>query len=381
MTTSEHDGAPTTSAWWAARSVSAALPDFPWDHLTAYGDRARAHEDGVVDLSVGTPVDPTPDVVQKALADAADSPGYPLTVGRLDARQAAVDWLSRRFGVTGLRTDAVLPVIGSKELIASMPTHLGLGVGDLVVYPELAYPTYEVGARLAGARTMATDALTSVGPERVSLVWVNSPSNPTGRVLPVEHLRKVVAWCRERGALLVSDECYLECAWETTPISVLHPDVCDGDHTGILAVHSLSKRSNMAGHRVAFVAGDRDVVGELLAVRKNLGLQMPGPQQVAMRAALDDDAHVAEQHARYARRRGLLKAALEGAGFRVDNSEASLYLWATRGEPCWDTVSWLADRGILVAPGEFYGRAGAEHVRVAFTATDERVEAACARLA
>ena len=381
MSTSEHGGAPTTSSWWAARSVSAALPDFPWDHLTAYGDRARAHEDGVVDLSIGTPVDPTPDVVQKALADAADSPGYPLTVGRLDARQAAVDWLSRRFGVTGLGADAVLPVIGSKELIASMPTHLGLGVGDLVVYPELAYPTYEVGARLAGARTVATDALTSVGPERVSLVWVNSPSNPTGRVLPVEHLRKVVAWCRERGALLVSDECYLECAWETTPVSVLHPDVCDGDHTGILAVHSLSKRSNMAGHRVAFVAGDRDVVGELLAVRKNLGLQMPGPQQVAMRAALDDDAHVAEQHARYARRRGLLKAALEGAGLRVDYSEASLYLWATRGEPCWDTVSWLADRGILVAPGEFYGRAGAEHVRVAFTATDERVEAACARLA
>ena len=381
MTTSEHDGAPPPNAWWAARSVSAALPDFPWDHLTAYGDRARAHEGGVVDLSVGTPVDPTPDVVQKALADAADSPGYPLTVGRLDARQAAVDWLARRFGVTGLGTDAVLPVIGSKELIASMPTHLGLGVGDLVVYPELAYPTYEVGARLAGARTLATDALTSVGPERVSLVWVNSPSNPTGRVLPVAHLRKVVAWCRERGALLVSDECYLECAWETSPVSVLHPDVCDGDHTGILAVHSLSKRSNMAGHRVAFVAGDRDVVGELLAVRKNLGLQMPGPQQVAMRAALDDDVHVAEQHARYARRRGLLKTALEGAGFRVDNSEASLYLWATRGEPCWDTVSWLADRGILVAPGEFYGRAGAEHVRVAFTATDERVEAGCARLA
>ena len=381
MTTSEHDGAPTTSAWWAARSVSAALPDFPWDHLTAYGDRARAHKGGVVDLSVGTPVDPTPDVVQKALADAADCPGYPLTVGRLDARQAAVDWLSRRFGVTGLGTDAVLPVIGSKELIASMPTHLGLGVGDLVVYPELAYPTYEVGARLAGARTLATDALTAVGPERVSLVWVNSPSNPTGRVLPVEHLRKVVAWCRERGALLVSDECYLECAWETTPVSVLHPDVCDGDHTGILAVHSLSKRSNMAGHRVAFVAGDRDVVGELLAVRKNLGLQMPGPQQVAMRAALDDDAHVTEQHARYVRRRGLLKAALEGAGLRVDSSEASLYLWVTRGEPCWDTVSWLADRGILVAPGEFYGRAGAQHVRVAFTATDERVEAACARLA
>ena len=251
-----------------------------------------------------------------------------------------------------------------------------------MVHPALAYPTYEVGARLAGARAVATDSLTSVGPERVKLVWLNSPSNPTGRVLPVDHLRKVVAWCRERGALLVSDECYLEMAWEgAPPVSVLHPDVCDGDHTGILSVHSLSKRSNLAGYRCAFVAGDPAVVGELLAVRKNLGLQMPGPQQHAMRAALDDDAHVAEQHARYARRRGDLRAALEGAGFRVDASEASLYLWVTRGEPCWDTVGWLADRGILVAPGEFYGTAGAEHVRVAFTATDERVAAAVRRLA
>ena len=381
MTSSHHD-APPTAPWWAARSVSTALPDFPWDHLTAYGDRARAHPDGVVDLSVGTPVDPTPEVVQRALAAAADSPGYPLTVGRADTRQAAVDWLARSFGVTGLDVSGVLPVIGSKELIASLPAHLGLGPGDVVVHPALAYPTYEVGARLAGARAVATDSLTSLGPERVKLVWLNSPSNPTGRVLPVDHLRKVVAWCRERGALLVSDECYLEMAWEgEPPVSVLHPDVCDGDHTGILAVHSLSKRSNLAGYRCAFVAGDPDVVAELLAVRKNLGLQMPGPQQHAMRAALDDDAHVAEQHARYARRRGDLRAALEGAGFRVDASEASLYLWATRGEPCWDTVGWLADRGILVAPGEFYGRSGAEHVRVAFTVTDERVAAAVRRLA
>jgi succinyldiaminopimelate transaminase len=215
---------------------------------------------------------------------------------------------------------------------------------------------------------------------------VNSPSNPTGRVLPVEHLRKVVAWCRERGALLVSDECYLECAWETTPVSVLHPDVCDGDHTGILAVHSLSKRSNMAGHRVAFVTGDRDVVGELLAVRKNLGLIMPGPQQLAMAAALDDDEHVVEQHARYAARRAKLREALESAGFRIDHSEASLYLWSRRqidgeDQDCWETVGWLAERGILAAPGSFYGAAGSRHVRVAFTATDERVDAAVTRLA
>ncbi len=347
-----------------------------------YGERARAHPGGVVDLSVGTPVDPSPEVVREALAAAADSPGYPTTVGRADTRQACVDWLERRHGVTGLGVDGVLPVVGSKELIASMPSHLGLGERDLVVYPRLAYPTYEVGARLAGARTRAADALTSVGPERVAMVWINSPSNPTGKVLPLDHLRKVVAWCRERSALLVSDECYLDMAWEgDPPLSVLHPDVCDGDHAGLLAVHSLSKRSNLAGYRCAFVAGDTDVVAELLAVRKNLGLQMPGPQQVAMKAALDDDAHVLAQHARYAARRSALKAALEAAGFRIDESAGSLYLWATRDESCWDTVAWLAERGVLVAPGEFYGPAGSRHVRVAFTATDERVAEAVARLA
>ncbi|MGZ4461120.1 MAG: succinyldiaminopimelate transaminase [Nocardioidaceae bacterium] len=377
-----HQTAPSTTPWWTARRVSGVLPDFPWDHLAAHAETARRHPEGLVDLSVGTPVDPTPEVVQQALRDAADAPGYPLTVGRVETRQACIDWLSRRFGVTGLHLDAVLPVIGSKELIASMPGHLGLGAGDLVVQPALAYPTYEVGAVLAGARVLATDALTAVGPERVSMVWVNSPANPTGRVLPVDHLRKVVAWCRERGALLVSDECYLEMSWEEgrRPVSVLHPDVCDGDHTGIVAVHSLSKRSNLAGYRCAFAAGDPDVIGELLAVRKNLGLQMPGPQQAAMRAALDDDRHVAEQHARYAVRRAQLKAAFEGAGFRIDHSEASLYLWATRGEDCWDTVARLAELGILVAPGAFYGAAGAEHVRVAFTASDERVAAAVRRL-
>ena len=374
----DHD-VPSTPGW-AARVVSRRLPDFPWDHLTTYGDRARSHPDGIVDLSVGTPVDPTPDVVQRALAGAADSPGYPLTVGRADLRQAAVDWLERRLGVNGLGPDAVLPVIGSKELIASLPTQLGLGPRDLVVVPELAYPTYEVGARLAGARTVASDSLSALGPERVSLVWLNSPSNPTGRVLPVAHLRKVVDWCRERGALLVSDECYVECAWEAEPVSVLHPDVSGGDYTGLLAVHSLSKRSNLAGYRCGFVAGDVALVAELLAVRKNLGLQLPGPQQVAMRAALEDDAHVAEQHSRYAARRAALKEAFEAAGFRIDHSEASLYVWATRGEPCWDTVGWLAERGVLVAPGEFYGKAGANHVRVAFTVTDERAAAAVDRL-
>jgi succinyldiaminopimelate transaminase len=367
------------------RRVSARLPDFPWDKLTSYAAEARAHADGIVDLSVGTPVDPTPRLVQEALCSAADNPGYPLTIGLPGSRQAVVEWLARRFGVAGLGIDGVLPVIGSKELIASLPLHLGVGPGDLVVFPELAYPTYEVGAALVGARTLATDSLTAVGPEVPRILWINSPSNPTGRVLPVEHLKKVVDWCRERGTLLVSDECYIEMAWEAAPdsgpVSVLHPDVCGGSFDGILTVHSLSKRSNLAGYRCAFVAGDPTVVAELLAVRKNLGLQLPGPQQVAMIAALDDDAHVAEQHARYAARRASLKAALEGAGFRVDHSEASLYLWATRDEDCWKTLAWMAERGILVAPGAFYGAAGRQHVRVAFTATDERVAAAVRRLA
>jgi succinyldiaminopimelate transaminase len=362
-------------------AVSDRLPDFPWDKLTLYAARAREHPDGIVDLSVGTPVDPTPQLVQDALAAAADAPGYPLTVGREATRQACLDWLARRHGVTGLGLDGVLPVIGSKELIASLPTHLGIGAGDLVVYPRIAYPTYEVGAALAGARAVATDSLTSLGPETPRLLWLNTPSNPTGRVLPVEHLKKVVDWCRERGVLLVSDECYIECVWEGTALSVLHPDVCGGSHDGVLAVHSLSKRSNLAGYRCAFAAGDPTVIAELLAVRKNLGLMMPGPQQAAMVAALDDDAHAEEQHARYAARRATLRGAFESAGFRIDHSEASLYLWATRDEDCWATVSWLADRGLLAAPGAFYGRAGERHVRIAFTATDERVAAAAARLA
>ncbi len=361
--------------------VSQRLPDFPWDKLAPAAERARSHPDGIVDLSVGTPVDPTPESVRRALAEAADAPGYPVTVGTAATREAALGWLERRLGVTGLGLDAVIPSIGSKELIASLALHLGVGPGDLVVFPELAYPTYDVGAVLAGARTLAADSLTAIGPERPAMLWLNSPSNPTGRVLPVDHLRKVVEWCRERGTVLVSDECYIELGWESRPVSVLHPDVCGGSPDGILAVHSLSKRSNLAGYRCAFVAGDPALVGELLEVRKNLGLMMPAPQQAAMAAALADDAHVEEQRERYAARRALLRPALEGAGFRIDHSEASLYLWATRDEDCWATVEALAGLGILVAPGAFYGAAGRRHVRVALTVTDARAQTAATRLA
>lgn len=368
------------SASDTSRRVSARLPAFPWDQLTALAETARAHPDGIVDLSVGTPVDPTPAVVREALAAAADAPGYPTTVGRPEIRQAFVDWLERRFGITGVGLANVLPTVGSKELIGTLALHLGLGPGDLVVQPAVAYPTYRVGADLVGAEVIATDSLTAVGPRTPAIWWLNSPSNPTGRVLPAVHLRKVVDWCRDRGTLLVSDECYLETVWEGEAVSVLDPEVNGGSLDGILAVHSLSKRSNLAGYRAGFVAGDESVVAELLAVRKNLGLIVPAPVQAAMRAALGDDVHVEEQRARYAARRTKLLAALAESGFSVDHSEGSLYLWATRGEDAWDTTAWLAERGVLVAPGTFYGPGGARHVRVGLTATDERIAAAAHRL-
>lgn len=360
--------------------MSASLPEFPWDTLAAAKAIAAAHPDGIVDLSVGTPVDPVAPLIREALAGASSAPGYPATAGTAPLRELAVAALARRFGVTGLSEAAVLPVIGTKELIAWLPTLLGLGAADVVVVPELAYPTYDVGARLAGTQIVRADSLTQLGPQSPALIYLNSPSNPTGRVLGSDHLRKVVGWARERGVLVASDECYLGLAWDAEPLSVLHPSVCDGDHTGLLAVHSLSKSSSLAGYRAGFVAGDPDVVAELLAVRKHAGMIVPTPVQAAMVAALDDDEHERAQRERYAQRRAVLLPAWRAAGFSVDHSEAGLYLWASRGEGCRETVQWLAERGILVAPGEFYGPAGARHVRVALTATDERINAAAARL-
>ncbi|GIJ50109.1 aminotransferase [Virgisporangium aliadipatigenens] len=355
------------------------MPDFPWDRLAPAKQLAASHPDGLVDLSIGTPVDPVPAAVQAALRDSSDTPGYPLTMGNARLRDALTDWV-RRFCLAPEGV-GVLPTVGSKELVAWLPTLLGIGRGDTVVVPSLGYPTYEVGARLAGATVARADSLVSLGPTtRVRLVWVNSPSNPTGRVLPEPHLRKVIDWARSRGAVVASDECYLPLGWEASPVSAL--SVCDGDLTGVLSVHSLSKRSNLAGYRAGFVAGDPALVARLLEVRKHAGMIVPEPVQAAMVAALADEEHVAEQRERYAARRAVLAGALRGAGFAIEHSEAGLYLWASRaGEPCWSTVDWLARRGILVAPGEFYGPTGERHVRIALTATDERVRAAAVRLA
>ena len=360
--------------------MSAALPAFPWDTLADAAALARSHPGGIVDLSVGTPVDPVAPVIRAALAEAGEAPGYPATAGTPALRASAVAALARRYGVTGLAEAAVLPVIGTKELIAWLPTLLGLGADDVVAIPELAYPTYEVGARLAGAEPARADSVAGLDAAAPTLVYLNSPSNPTGRVLGATEMRAVIAWARGHDALVVSDECYLGLGWDSEPVSLLHPSVCDHDHTGLLAVHSLSKTSSLAGYRAGFVAGDAAVVAELLAVRRHAGMMVPTPVQAAMVAALDDDAHERVQRDRYARRRAQLLPALRSAGFTIDFSEGGLYLWAGRGEPGRQTVDWLAKRGILVAPGEFYGPAGAEHVRVALTAPDERIAAAADRL-
>ncbi|MCW5951981.1 MAG: succinyldiaminopimelate transaminase [Propionibacteriaceae bacterium] len=366
----------------AARRVSLAgrLPDFPWDSLADARARAASHPGGLVDLSVGTPVDPTPEFAQQALREAADAPGYPTTWGTPALRTAILDYLATRWRASGLTEHGVLPVIGTKELVAWLPTLLGLSEADTVVYPEIAYPTYEVGARIARCRPVACDDPAAVAALRPKLIWINSPANPHGRILSPDETRAWVGAARSAGAVLASDECYGEFGWDAEPVSVLDPRVNGGSLEGLLAVHSLSKRSNAAGYRAGFIAGDPVLAGPLLEVRKHAGLMVPAPIQAAMVALLGDAEHVVDQRERYLRRRRVLRPALETAGYRVEFSEGSLYLWCTRGESCRASVDRLASLGILAAPGDFYGTPGEQFVRVALTATDERIEAAAQRL-
>ena len=360
------------------------LPDYPWDQMVPFAARARAHEGGIVDLSIGSPVDATPDVIQRALAGATDAHSYPQTAGTPELQRAIISWYERRRGVTGLTGTNVLPTIGSKELVALLPLMLGFGDGDTVVHPRAAYPTYAIGAAMAGASALASDD-PAEWPATTKLIWLNSPGNPDGRVLTVPFLTSAVDRARELGAVIVSDECYAELGWdapwttERIP-SILDPRVIRGNRDNVLAIYSLSKQSNMAGYRGAFAAGCGDVLGRLLTVRKHAGLMLPAPLQVAMAAALGDDEHVDVQRERYRARREVLLPALRDAGFWIDHSEAGLYLWATEGVDAWESIGRLADRGILAGPVPFYGDIYPEHVRFSLTATDERIAAAAARL-
>ncbi|MGO1318930.1 MAG: succinyldiaminopimelate transaminase [Galactobacter sp.] len=364
------------------------LPDYPWESLAPYRARAAEHPGGTVDLSIGTPVDPTPQLIRDALAEASDAHGYPTTHGTPAVRQAIVDWFRDRRATTHLSTDHAMPTVGSKELVAWLPLLLGLGEGDVVVRPRVAYPTYDIGARLVGARAIAADSLADVDPadrSRVKLVWLNSPGNPTGSVMDTDSLKARVDEARALGAVVASDECYAELgwgAWDGDAIipSVLSDEVSGGDLTGLLAAYSLSKQSNLAGYRAAFLAGAPDLFADLVNSRKHAGMIVPAPVQAAMVAALGDHTHVMEQKDRYRARRETILPALISAGFRVDCSEAGLYLWVTRNEDCWESIGWLAERGIVAGPGAFYGAAGTHHVRIAITATDERIASAAERL-
>ncbi len=372
-----------------------ALPDFPWDSLGPYRERAAEHPDGVVDLAVGTPVDPTPEIARTALSAAANAPGYPTAVGGSVVRAAIIEWMGRRRGVEDLSEAEVIPTIGSKESVALLPLHLGVGPGDLVLHPRAAYPTYDVGARLVGATPVPVD--TDADPTtwdvdddaRVAIVWLNSPGNPDGHVLHAEQLARIVAWARGRGAIVISDECYAELAWESPwdvePIpSLLDPRVGGAaGRTGLLALYSLSKQSNLAGYRAAFLAGDADLVGAVTEVRKHTGMLVPTPVQAALVAALGDEAHMEVQKEVYRERREVLVEATAAAGLVNDPaSVAGLYLWLKGPESmsAYDLVGAFAELGIVVAPGDFYGEAGAGRVRMSLTDTDERVEAAAARL-
>lgn len=364
-------------------TLRGTLPEYPWDALAPYVARARQHPDGLLDLSVGSPVDPTPEIIRHALAEATDAHAYPATAGAPALREAIVEWFARRRGVS-LSTDAVLPTVGSKELVALLPFLLGIGSGEAVVFPSVAYPSYAMGAALVGAEAIAADDPAD-WPAHTRLIWINSPGNPDGRVLGIDALRTAVARARELGAVIVGDECYAEFGWDdpwaTTPIpSILDPRVTGGDLTGVLAAYSLSKQSNLAGYRAAFVGGDPAILSPLLNVRKHAGLITPAPVQAAMIVALGDETHVEQQRERYRARRAVMLPALETAGFRVEGSEAGLYLWVTAGVDAWQSVAHFADLGIVVGPGHFYGDHSPKHVRVALTASDAAIAAAAARL-
>lgn len=368
------------------------LPDYPWEAMAPYLAKASEHPGGAVNLSIGTPVDPTPALIQDALKAAADAPGYPTVHGTPALREAIAGWFDRRRGVAGLDPRNIMPTVGSKELVAWLPLLLGLKPGDVVVRPRVAYPTYDIGATLAGVTSVATDNLDELDDatrSRVRLIWVNSPGNPTGSVRSVESMKALVVQARELGAVVASDECYAELGWGDWDVqrggqavpSILDPRVAGGSHQGLLAVYSLSKQSNVAGYRAAFVAGDPDLMPNLVNSRKHAGMIVPYPVQEAMRVALGDDAHVEAQKDLYRGRRERLVPALLDFGLEIKESDAGLYLWSTAGESTWDTVARLAERGIVVGPGVFYGEAGNGYVRVALTGSDERIDAAVARLA
>ena len=359
-------------------------PPYPYDRLEPAKRLAEAHDGGSVELSIGTPCDPPPAAVLRALASSDAERGYPPSIGTLELRTAARRWIGRRFEVEVAASD-IAACVGTKEFVATLPQWLKLRTPsrDTVLYPAIAYPTYEMGAILAGCRAVAVPIgatggldltqISSQDAERALCLWVNSPSNPTGAL---DDLGATASWGRAHDVPVFSDECYAEFTWDVPAQSILQHGA-----DGVVAVHSLSKRSNLAGVRVGFYAGDADLVHYLSDVRKHVGMMVPGPAQAAGVAALDDDAHVVVQRDRYRRRLEQMAIVLERwSGRSFPMPDGGFYLWGEVGDG-WAFAEQLAqDGGALVSPGDFYGAGCASFVRVAVVQPDDRLALVASRL-
>ena len=367
--------------------MALVLPPYPYDRLEPAKQAASAIEGGLIDLSVGTPCDPPPAAVLHAMATSNSERGYPTSLGSPALRQAAAGWVQRRLGATIDPAKEIGACIGTKEFVATTPQYLRLLLDDrdTVLYPAVSYPTYEMGALLAGCRAVPVpvdaqwrlrlDAISPANAARALCLWVNAPGNPAGNL---DDLVAAAAWGRSHGVPVLSDECYAEFTWAGSPRTILTEGTA-----GVLAVHSLSKRSNLAGARVGFYAGDASLVHHLSEVRKHAGFMVPGPLQAAGAVAYADDAHVDVQREIYRSRLQRFLPVLAGAGFQVSMPDGAFYLWAAvPGGDCWAAADWLARRaGILVSPGDFYGSASPGYIRVAMVQPDDRLELAASRLA
>ena len=355
-------------------------PPYPYDRLDDLATAAAVMPGGVVDLSIGTPCDPPPPAVVAALASSNAERGYPASIGTLAFRKAAAGWLARRLDVNVDAESEVAACIGTKEFVAGVPQWLRLRTpeSDTVLYPAVSYPTYAMGATLAGCRAVeyaTLDDIRAADAQRALCLWVNSPANPSGELVDLE---AAAAWGRARRIPVLSDECYVEFTWQGRPRTILENGV-----DGVLAVHSLSKRSNLAGVRAGFYAGDAELVHYLREVRKHAGFMVAGPIQTAAVVALEDDEHVDAQRARYWSRLERLAVILRSAlDLDVTLPSGAFYLWVpTPGGEAWALTKRLAaDAGALVSPGEFYGPAGAGHVRIAAVQPDNRIELIAQRL-
>jgi aspartate/methionine/tyrosine aminotransferase len=340
-----------------------------------------------VDLSIGTPCDPPPASVVRALATSGTERGYPPSIGTPELRDAVVRWFLGRFGVDVGPTD-VAACVGTKELVAGMPHWLRLRSPgrDTVLYPAVSYPSYAMGATLAGCRAVAVptdehwridlDAIAEQDAARALCLWVNTPGNPAGGL---DDLGAAADWGRRHGVPVLSDECYAEFTWSGDPAVPGVPPgrtVLEHGLEGVLAVHSLSKRSNLAGMRVGFYAGDPQLVGYLSEVRKHGGLMVPGPAQAAGVAALADQGHVEVQRGRYLARLTAMAEVLAASGIPVDLPGGGFYLWVPApGGDAWALARRLAgELGVVGSPGEFYGDAAPGHVRLAMVQPDAALE-------